>query len=550
MSDPGARVLVLAPIGRDGPASAELLARAGLAPHVCPTFMDLMEALPHGAATVFVAEEGLFGQDLGALERWLALQPAWSDLPFVILTSHRQDLRVAAWRQKLVATLGNVALLERPVHPITLSSTVHAAVRARYRQYEVRALLEARERAAEQLQRKVDDATAELRQQMAERAGMEDALRQAQKMEALGQLTGGVAHDFNNLLMVITAGLDMIERNRQSDRLPAFIEGMRNAAQRGASLTRQLLAFARRQPLKPEPVDLAAHFGGMRELLDRSLGGNVRLLADFAADLWPVAVDPNELELVLLNLAFNARDAMPGGGTITLLGQNLPGGAGGEDFVQLTVADIGTGMPSDVAARAFEPFFTTKEVGKGSGLGLAQAYGFASGSGGTVQIDSEVGRGTRIVLTLPRSHDAPLAARNGTDAGTGTPASPDSGRGHVLLVEDDDEVARLVGEMLSQLGYQVVRAASASGALGALANGRPIDIVFTDIMMPGEMDGVGLAREVRARRPNLPVLLTSGHAAVAHREIEANGLKVLAKPYRLEDLRAALAGALREAHPS
>jgi signal transduction histidine kinase/CheY-like chemotaxis protein len=547
MSDPGARVLILAPIGRDGPASAELLANAGLTPCVCPAFSDLMETLPHGAAAVFVAEEGLFGNDLAPLERWLALQPAWSDLPFVILTSHRQDPRVAAWRQKLVATLGNVALIERPVHSITLSSTLHAAVRARHRQYEVRTLLEARERAAEQLQRRVDEATAELRQQMAERARMEDVLRQAQKMEAIGQLTGGVAHDFNNLLMVITAGLDMIERNREAERLPAFIEGMRNAAQRGASLTRQLLAFARRQPLKPEPVDLASHVDGMRELLDRSLGANVGLLTDLAPDLWPVAVDPAELELVLLNLAFNARDAMPGGGTITVLGQNLPGKAGAGDFVQLTVADTGTGMPPDVAAHAFEPFFTTKEIGKGSGLGLAQAYGFARQSGGTLRIDSEVGRGTRIVLTLPRSHEVPLAAGNGTDIGTRAPASEESGAGYVLLVEDDDEVARLVSEMLSQLGYQVMRTASASGALGALANGRPIDIVFTDIMMPGEMDGVGLAREVRARRPDLPVLLTSGHSGIAHREIEANGLKVLAKPYRLDDLRAALAGALHQA---
>ncbi|MCW5734895.1 MAG: response regulator [Enhydrobacter sp.] len=552
MKEPGARVLVLTPIGRDGVASAELLSRAGLPAHLCSSFTDLTEELAHGAAAVFVAEEALFGQDLGPLEQWLASQPPWSDLPFILLTSHRQDPRVAAWRQKLVGRLGNAALLERPVQPITLTSTVQAAVRARHRQYEVRSLLAARERSAEQLQQKVDEATAELRQQMANRARMEDALRQAQKMEAIGQLTGGVAHDFNNLLMVITAGLEMIERDPGSSRVPAFIEGMRNAAQRGAALTRQLLGFARRQPLKPQPIDLESHVGGMRELLDRSLGGTIDLRADFAPDLWPVAVDPSEFELVVLNLAFNARDAMPGGGTITLLGRNLPGAAGKGDFVQLTVADTGTGMPPDVAARAFEPFFTTKEIGKGSGLGLAQAYGFARESGGTVHIDSEVGRGTRIVLTLPRSFDAPLALDgrhvNGVRAGTRKPNSSEAGGGRVLLVEDDEEVARLVSEMLDQLGYDVLRTAGASAALGALANGRAIDIVFSDIMMPGEMDGVGLAREVKARRPELPVLLTSGHSAIAHRDIEAEGLTVLAKPYRLEDLRAALAGALRRAH--
>jgi signal transduction histidine kinase/CheY-like chemotaxis protein len=543
MPDPFAdRILVLAPVGRDGPASAELLAKAGLRALVCAAFGALMEALPLGAAALFVAEEALFGRDLQPLQDWLAAQPPWSDLPIIILTSHRQDPRVAAWRQRLVGSLGNVSMLERPVHPITLSSTLHAAVRARHRQYEVRSLLEARERAAEQLQRRVDEATAELRQQMADRARIEDALRQAQKMEAIGQLTGGVAHDFNNLLMVIIAGLEMIERHRDGERFGSFVEGMRNAAQRGASLTRQLLAFSRRQPLKPQPVDLARHFGDMRELLDRSLGENVRLVADFAPDVWPVEVDPSELELVVLNLAFNARDAMPDGGTITVRGENLPG-----DFVRLTIADTGTGMPPDVAARAFEPFFTTKEIGKGSGLGLAQAYGFARESGGTVEIQSEVGRGTRVVLTLPRSYaQAPERSRTGAHS----PPIPAGNRprlGEVLLVEDDDEVARLVSEMLDELGYGVLRTASASGALGALANGRKFDLVFSDIMMPGGMDGVGLARELRQRRPNLPVLLTSGHPGAARRDIEAEGLQVLAKPYRLEELRTAVTQAVRSA---
>jgi signal transduction histidine kinase/ActR/RegA family two-component response regulator len=546
MSDPAGRVLVLTPVGRDGTASAELLSKAGLSPHICSVLPELVAALPDGALAVFVGEEALFGRDLAALEAWVAAQPPWSDLPFVVLTSHRQDPRVTAWRQKLVVSLGNVSLLERPIHPITLSSTMQAAARARRRQYEMRALLEARERAARELQRKVEEATAELRQQMAERARMEEALRQSQKMEAVGQLTGGVAHDFNNLLMVIIAGLEMIERHRQSDRFTGLVDGMRNAAFRGASLTRQLLAFARRQPLKPEPVDLASHVGEMRELLDRSLGGTISLRTEFPPDLWPIEVDPSELELVLLNLAFNARDAMPGGGTITMSGENVPGGADGTDgdCVRLTVADTGTGMPPEVAARAFEPFFTTKEVGKGSGLGLAQTYGFVRGSGGAVRIDSKVGRGTRIVLTLPRSRTA-IVER----AGGSVPARPkvEGGNGRILLVEDDEEVAHMVADMLGQLGYQVVRAASASGALGALANGRHFDLVFTDIVMPGGMDGVRLARELRLRRPRLPVVLTSGHPGTASRDIEADGLQVLAKPYRLEELRAALAQALHAA---
>jgi signal transduction histidine kinase len=550
LAEPGGhRVLILAPVGRDGQVSAELLAKAGLAPHVCSGLDALIAALLTGAAAALIAEEALFGRDLGALESWVAAQPAWSDLPIVILTSHRQDPRVASWRQRLVMSLGNVSLLERPVHSITLTSALLSASRARLRQYEVRALLEARERGTEQLQLKVDEATAELRDQLSNRARIEDALRQAQKMEAIGQLTGGVAHDFNNLLMVIIAGLEMIERHRHSDRFGGFVEAMRTAAQRGASLTRQLLAFARRQPLKPEPVDLPSHIGEMRELLDRSLGGTIRLLTEFTPDLWAVQVDRSELELALLNLAFNARDAMPNGGTITIRGENFPYQEREgvyADYVRLIVADTGTGMPPEVAARAFEPFFTTKEIGKGSGLGLAHAYGFARESGGMVQIESQAGQGTRIVLTLPRS-PAPEAdsRRSRLDTlpliHTGRPA------GKVLLVEDDNEVARMAREMLEQLGYEVVRSANASDALGVIAAGPQIDIVFSDIMMPGAMDGVALARELKLRLPQLPVVLTSGHPGAFGQEIEHNGLQVLAKPYRLDKLRLTLAQALNGA---
>ena len=539
MNDAGERVLILAPVGRDASTSADLLAKAGLVPHVCATYSDLMATLPDGAIAILVAEEALFGRDLTALESWVAEQPAWSDLPFVVLTSRRQDPRVDAWRHGLLGSLRNVSLLERPIHSMTLWSTVQAAVRARRRQYEVRALLEVRQRAAEELQRKIEDATAVLRREMAERARMEEALRQSQKMEAVGQLTGGVAHDFNNLLMVIIAGLEMIQRHRHSDRFDGFVESMRNSALRGASLTRQLLAFARRQPLKPEPVDLAAHVGQMGDLLDRSLGANVRLQTYFSPGLWRVQADPGELELVLLNLAFNARDAMPGGGVITVTGENVQAGTadGGDgDCVRLTVEDTGTGMPPDVAARAFEPFFTTKEVGKGSGLGLAQTYGFARQSGGSARIESEIGRGTRIVLLLPRSHDQASVSYLQPEL----PRAVESGNGRILVVEDDEAVAGMVAGMLSQLGYDVLRASDAAGALRAVDDGEAINLVFSDIVMPGGMDGLGLARELRSRCPELPVVLTSGHPGTASSELEGSGLRVLAKPYSLDELRAVL----------
>jgi CheY-like chemotaxis protein len=279
----------------------------------------------------------------------------------------------------------------------------------------------------------------------------------------------------------------------------------------------------------------------MRELLDRSLGGDVHVEFEFADDLWSVEVDAGELELVVLNLAVNARDAMPGGGTITIGAQNCEDfrddGLRG-DVVCLWVADTGIGMSPEVQTRVFEPFYTTKEIGKGSGLGLAQVHGFVNQSNGGVRIRSEVGRGATICLYLPRSDKAPRDEPRSPE-----PLSMSDGRqdaGLVLLVEDDDEVAKLATEMLDQLGFGVVRAASAAAALGALANGRSVSLVFSDIMMPGGMNGVELAREIKNRRRGLPVLLTSGYAEAARSEAEALGVHILPKPYGMNDLSAAL----------
>jgi signal transduction histidine kinase/CheY-like chemotaxis protein len=544
-----ARVLIFAPIGRDAAASGELLHRAGIATQICGDLRELVDGMEAGAATVFLAEEGLFGKDRMPLTQWVERQPAWSDLPFIVLTSRQDRPLVGAWRQELVTSLRNVSLLERPVQPITLLSAVKAAMRARLRQFEVRTLLEGREQAARELERLVsvrtralEAANSELRKQMAERARAEEGLRQAQKIEALGQLTGGVAHDFNNLLMVISGGLEMLERSVEPDRRRHLMDGMRQAAQRGAGLTRQLLAFSRRQKLKPEPIDIARQIGGMRELLDRSLRGDVHVAFEFAADLWPTKVDPGELELVVLNLAVNARDAMPNGGTIAVRAENCsdPGEGLIGDYVRLAVADTGIGMTPEVRAHVFEPFFTTKDIGKGSGLGLAQVHGFASQSGGAVNIDSEVGRGTTVVLYLPRSHLNPEPDRH-HPIDLHVEPKPARRAGAVLLVEDDEEVAALVSEMLNQLGYEVIRATSATSALGALANGRAVDVVFSDIMMPGGMNCVELAREIRRRRHDLPVLLTSGYAEAAKLAAEAQGVKILPKPFRLPELSAALA---------
>jgi signal transduction histidine kinase/ActR/RegA family two-component response regulator len=501
-----------------------------------------------GAGAVFLAEEGLLGKNTAELAHWVEKQEPWSDLPFVVLTSRREQLSVLAWRRQMVTLLRNVSLLERPVQPMTLASAVQTALRARQRQYEIQALLGARERAAQELEklvvertRALEEANKQLRIEMNERVRVEETLHQAQKIEAIGQLTGGVAHDFNNLLMVISGGLDMLERQSDPQRRRRLMEGMVQAAERGASLTRQLLAFSRRQKLRPVSVDVGFQVGGMRELLDRSLRGDVHVEFDFPETLWPVEVDPGELELVILNLAVNARDAMPTGGTIVVKGENLPNYDDAElsgDYVRLSVIDTGIGMSPETLSRVFEPFFTTKEVGKGSGLGLAQVHGFATQSRGAVRIKSEIGKGTTIDLYLPRSTKAPVKEQHLIDFGQTKPRKENQGQ--ILLVEDDDEVASLVSEMLKELGFGVVRTSSAAAALGALADGRSVDMVFSDIMMPGGMNGVELAREIRKRRSDLPVLLTSGYADAAAREAEKAGVQILAKPYHIAELAAAL----------
>ena len=382
----------------------------------------------------------------------------------------------------------------------------------------------------------VYDVTERIRDQ-ARLAEAERQLRQTQKIEAIGQLTGGVAHDFNNLLMVILGGLSMIERPGNEERRQRILEGMRQSAERGASLSRQLLAFARRQPLKAESVNLRRQLDGMRDLLDRALRGDVHVRTDLADDLWTILVDPAELELVLLNLCVNARDAMPDGGTITISARNAPG-----DFVELSVVDTGVGMSAEVLAHVFEPFFTTKEVGKGSGLGLAQVYGFAEQSGGAVSIDSQVGKGATVTLTLPRTDRPALAVEPLIDL-----SQPQlKASGCVLLVEDDEEVASLVTDMLGELGYDVIRAGGAEAALGALADGRRIDIICSDLMMPGPMNGLDLVREARRRRPGIPVLLTSGYADAAMREASRDDVRVLRKPYDIQALAEAVGDAIAD----
>ncbi|MDM0036791.1 PAS domain-containing protein [Variovorax sp. J22P271] len=367
----------------------------------------------------------------------------------------------------------------------------------------------------------------------------QDMLRQSQKMESLGQLTGGVAHDFNNLLAVFANGLQVLERDVSAEQRQRVYASLRRAVARGSGLTRQLLSFSRRRTPNLETIDLAAHLALTRDLVTRSLRGDIAVEMELAPDLWPVEVDAGELELAILNLCVNARDAMPVGGAIRITANNVSevGEDGGfANFVRLSVEDKGCGMSPEVQSHVFEPFFTTKDVGKGSGLGLPQVYGFVQQSGGRLTLDSRVGVGTVVTLLLPRSLQRPVVA---VDAASGADPRKALGRGHVLLVEDDVEVAALTREMLSELGFTILHAASSTAALGALANARDIDIVLADLMLPGGMGGLELVREIRRRRPGLPIVLTTGNPE-ATAGPGSGEFALLLKPYTLDELWGAL----------
>jgi len=355
-----------------------------------------------------------------------------------------------------------------------------------------------------------------------------EQLFQAQKMEAVGQLTGGIAHDFNNLLTVIIGGADLAEAHvKDNEKLKRLIGNMRHAALRGESLTKQLLAFSRRQPLKPEIVDLSAQLKTVIDLLSRSLRGDIQIVADVPAELWPAKVDPGQLELALLNVGLNARDAMPEGGKLSIRARNLgdaQNSSAAAQYVVVDIEDTGIGMPAEVKARAFEPFFTTKEVGCGSGLGLSQAYGFATQSGGSLTLDSAPGKGTKVSLRLP-------AVPSGTarqSAGDSAARPRAAGQASVLLVEDDASVAELALGLLEAAGYKVKTAAYAAAALDVLRSGAQIDLVFSDVMMPGGMNGAELARIVRKEFPSVFVLLATGYAAAGTLTQE---FPLIRKPY-------------------
>src|SRR5579872_511526 len=414
-------------------------------------------------------------------------------------------------------------------------------------------LLEAR-KAAEQANAALRELNATLEARVAseleKRMNAEEAFRQAQKMEAIGQLTGGIAHDFNNLLTIVIGGLDMIDRQLQ--KMPESPEAARirrsramalDGAKRAATLTSRLLAFSRRQPLAPRPLDLNRLVTGLGDMLQRSLGETIALETVSGAGLWPAFADPSQLESALVNLAVNARDAMPGGGKLTIETANAyldeayastaPEPVKPGQYVQIAISDTGVGMTPEVLAKAFDPFFTRSEVGKGTGLGLSQVHGFVRQSGGHIRIYSEPGLGATVKLYLPRA-DGGVASKEGYEPTARTLAG---GRETILVVEDDDMLREFSGSALSELGYRVLYAKSAPSALELLQSER-VDLLFTDVVLPDGANGRQLAEEAERRRPGLKVLYTTGYTrnAIIHCGRLDAGVSLIGKPFTFEEL--------------
>ena len=539
------RAIVLAPMGRDGSLALMMLNEAGYSGIVASNLGQVCEELAQGAGLLIIAAEALRGVDLEPLLEQLHQQPAWSDLPIVLMTHHGGKEQNGSTR--LSGLLGNVTFLERPFHPITLISLVSAALRGRRRQYEARDRLidlsesELRlQRTLETLEQQVEERTAQLRHN-------EEALRQSQKMEAVGQLTGGIAHDFNNMLTGIIGSLELLHRRvsrGKLDDLDSLIDLGVTSANRAASLTHRLLAFSRRQSLDSKPVQINQLVAAMGELLQRSINESISLDMRLSDALWTAEADPNQLESALLNLVINARDAMPTGGTLTVettnrhldsvftaaYGTLTPG-----DYVELSVSDNGCGIPQHLMGRVFDPFFTTKPIGQGTGLGLSMIYGFARQSRGHVTIHSEVNQGTTVSLFLPRFIGEPQA-----QAPLNPTLLPFANAGEtVLIVEDDPAVRVLVSAVLKELGYGFIEAGDANTAVPIIESEQRIDLMISDVGLPG-MNGRQLAEIGRQIRPQLKVLFITGyaeHAAVRGGFLDP-GMQLITKPFTFDLLTA------------
>ena len=535
--------LILAPIGRDADVAARMLGEAGIRSRVCGGLPELNDELRRGAGLAVVTEEALATGDLRDVSAWIDAQPEWSDFPFVLLTQRGGGLERNPHAARNLRLLGNVTFVERPFHPTTLVSLAEAALRGRRRQYEARARLERLRESEAGLRDFAAELEARVEQRTRERELVEDALRQAQKMEAIGQLTGGVAHDFNNLLTVIVGSVELLRRdNLPEEKRRRYVDAIGTTADRATKLTRQLLAFARRQALLPELFDASASLKEVVGMVGTLAGSRVRLRLDVPDEPVFTRADRPQFDTAVVNMAINARDAMDGDGALTITIAPVSGIPARRahppvegDYIAVSIADTGSGIAPEVIERIFEPFFTTKDVGSGTGLGLSQVIGFAKQSGGDVRVTSELGLGTTFTLYLPRATPEPRADQ----AAAPVSGSADGGGLCVLLVEDNEEVGRFATQALRELGYQSTLALDGEQALAKLRD-QPegFQIIFTDVVMPG-ISGVDLAKEVRRSHADLPVVLTSGYSHVLAQNA-SHGFELLHKPYTVEQLSRVL----------
>ena len=528
------RAVILAPQGRDAAVAATMLQEVGIAVAIAPSVPALVAALTEGAGFALVTEEALVGADLNGLSAWLAAQSEWSDFPFILLTQRGGGLERNPAAGRFLRVLGNVTFLERPFHPTTFVSLAQSAVRGRRRQYEARARLRELNQLAADLEQRVEQRTAEHAIAVAQ-------LHEAQKLETLGQLTGGVAHDFNNLLTPITGALDLLQRKYgdTDPRSQRLLSNALQAADRAKTLLQRLLGFARRQALRTEAVDITALVLGMHDLIASSVGPEIQLKLRAPPDLPAAMVDPNQLELAILNLAVNARDAMPDGGRLTILAEEVAMGPRSEPrltpglYIRVSVIDAGCGMDPQTASRAIEPFYTTKEFGRGTGLGLSMVHGLAAQLGGGFELTSAVGEGTRVDLYLPVA----VGAADAEKKPAADMVSATLRHLSVLLVDDEEIVRTATAEMIRDLGHSVHEASGGLEALARLESGLQIDAVITDYKMPG-MDGGAFARQLARRWPQVPVLLITGYTGPAEDVLH---LQRLAKPFGRTEIAAALA---------
>ena len=557
------RVLVLAPRGRDQQVILQVLGDSGFKGAGIGTLAELSTAIETGAGAVVVAEESLHGPELANLLSLLERQEPWSDFPFVVLVS--QHLMLARPDQRSwLDRLGNVIVLERPINTQTLRSATSAALRARRRQYQARDLLVNLSSTAhslecskaelvrlnETLELRIDERTRALAlandrllKEAFERERVQQALVQFQKMEAVGQLTGGIAHDFNNLLNVVQGSMDLILMLSRDEVAKGRAEVARRACKQGAKLTSQLLAFSRNQRLDLDATDVVALLEGVQSLLAASLGAGIRFRIEVEEAARFVTADVNQMEMALINLAINARDAMPSGGELLIKAERasapaelLPPG----DYVRISVVDSGAGIRPEILAKVFEPFFTTKEVGKGTGLGLSQVYGMAQQSGGTARVRSTLGQGTTVELWLCAA-SAPTAAAPELAGGKLTDA-----RSHarILVVEDDKLVRESMVESLEALGYDVTAASDAEAGLRELRRERP-HLMITDYLMPG-MTGAELVKVANTEWPGLPMIISTGYADMDAIAGVIGDNIVLRKPFQLSDLANSVERALHK----